>query len=134
MPIGDAISPKTITPENEDSLKQDGCVLGTRGYAAPEAFYGVIDQRSDIFSLGMTMHHLVTGINPNTPPYETKPIREINSQLSSKLEAIIMRCIRPNPDERFQSCEELMKALEGNPVTTQKKPGLFNKILGAKGK
>ena len=113
-------------------LKQDDCVLGTRGYAAPEAFCGVTDQRSDIFSLGMTMHHLVTGVNPNMPPYETKPIREINPQLSSRLEAIIMRCIRPNPDERFQSCDELMLALEGNPVSPQKKPSLFNKLFGKK--
>lgn len=115
-----------------DPSKQDDTIIGTCGYAAPEQFVGKSDCRTDIFALGMTMHYLLTGADPNAPPYETKPIREINPQLSSRLEAIIMRCIRPNPDERFQSCDELMMALEGNPVSPQKKPSLFNKLFGKK--
>ena len=115
-----------------DPSKQDDTIIGTRGYAAPEQYVGKSDCRTDIFALGMTMHYLLTGVDPNTPPYETKPIREINPQLSDRLEAIITRCINPNPDERFQSCDELMVALDGGPISTQKKPGFFNKLFGKK--
>lgn len=115
-----------------DPSKQDDTIIGTRGYAAPEQYVGKSDCRTDIFALGMTMHYLLTGVDPNTPPYETKPIREINPQLSARLEAIITRCINPNPEERFQSCDELMVALEGGPISTQKKPGFFNKLFGKK--
>lgn len=115
-----------------DPSKQDDTIIGTRGFAAPEQYLGKSDCRSDIFALGMTMHYLLTGVDPNTPPYETKPIREIKPQLSARLEAIITRCINPNPDERFQSCDELMVALEGGSISTQKKPGFFNKLFGKK--
>lgn len=115
-----------------DPSKQDDTIIGTRGYAAPEQFVGKSDCRTDIFALGMTMHQLLTGVDPNKPPYETKPIREINPQLSARLEAIVARCIEPNADARFQTCDELMVALEGGPITTQKKPGLFNKLFGKK--
>ncbi len=58
------------------------------------------------------MYHLVTGMNPSEPPYEIKPIREINSSLSSGLEKIILRCTQRNPEDRYQSCAELTYALE----------------------
>ena len=61
---------------------------------------------------GCTLYHLVTGYNPSEPPYEIKPIREINPALSSGLERIIIKCTQRNPDDRYQSCAELMYALE----------------------
>lgn len=92
----------------------DTICLGTIGYAAPEQFggQGQTDARTDIYCLGATMYHLVTGKNPSEPPYEIKPIREVNPALSSGLEQIILKCTRKNPDERYQSCAELMYALE----------------------
>lgn len=92
----------------------DTTCLGTVGYAAPEQFGGMgqTDARTDIYCLGATLYHLVTGCNPSEPPYDIKPIREINPGLSSGLERIIMKCTQRNPADRYQSAAELMYALE----------------------
>lgn len=92
----------------------DTTCLGTIGYAAPEQFGGMgqTDARTDIYCLGATLYHLVTGCNPSEPPYEIKPIRTINPSLSSGLERIIQKCTQRNPDDRYQSAAELMYALE----------------------
>ncbi len=97
----------------EKNLADTTC-LGTVGYAAPEQFGGMgqTDARTDIYCLGATLYHLVTGKNPSEPPYEMRPIREINPNLSSGLERIILRCTQKNPDDRYQSAAELMYALE----------------------
>lgn len=92
----------------------DTTCLGTQGYAAPEQFggQGQTDGRTDIYCLGATMYHLVTGHNPAEPPYEMYPIRQWNPALSSGLEEIILKCTQRNPDDRYQNCNELMYALE----------------------
>lgn len=92
----------------------DTTCLGTIGYAAPEQFggQGQTDARTDIYNLGATLYHLVTGHNPSEPPYEMKPIRQINPNLSSGLEKIILKCVQANPDDRYQSAQELMFDLE----------------------
>ena len=97
----------------EKNLADTTC-LGTVGYAAPEQFGGMgqTDARTDIYCLGATLYHLVTGCNPCEPPYEILPIRSINPQLSSGLERIIIKCTQRNPEDRYQSCSELMYALE----------------------
>lgn len=97
----------------------DTTALGTRGYAAPEQFgdsggrgkYNT-DARTDIYSLGATLYHLVTGKSPSEAPYEIRPIREWNPNLSQGLEVIIRKCTESNPEKRFQSCTELIYALE----------------------
>lgn len=97
----------------------DTTALGTRGYAAPEQFgdaqgRGIYntDARTDIYNLGATLYHIVTGMNPCEPPYEIKPIREWNPSLSSGLEKIIVKCTQANPNDRYQTCAELMYDLE----------------------
>ena len=97
----------------EKNLADTTC-LGTVGYAAPEQFGGMgqTDARTDIYCLGATLYHLVTGMNPCEPPYEIKPIREINPSLSSGLERIILKCTQRDPNDRYQSAAELMYALE----------------------
>ena len=92
----------------------DTTCLGTQGYAAPEQFggQGQTDGRTDIYCLGATLYHLVTGHNPCLPPYEMYPIRQWNPNLSSGLEEIIWKCTQKNPNDRYQSCAELMYALE----------------------
>lgn len=96
-----------------NSIEDTNC-LGTRGYAAPEQYggRGQTDARTDIYCLGATMYHLVTGHNPGEPPYQMYPIRKWNPDLSSGLEEIILKCTRENPDERYQSCAEMMYDLE----------------------
>ena len=97
----------------EKNLADTTC-LGTVGYAAPEQFGGMgqTDARTDIYCLGATLYHLVTGMNPCEPPYEIKPIRDINPALSSGLERIILKCTQRDPNDRYQSAAELMYALE----------------------
>ena len=106
---------KEYTIENN----ADTTALGTRGYAAPEQFgdaqgRGIYktDARTDIYNLGATMYHMVTGKNPCEPPYEMKPIRQWNPALSTGLEKIILKCTQPDPNDRYQSCSELLYALD----------------------
>lgn len=103
-----------IAREYKEHNLKDTVNLGTRGYAAPEQFGGLgqTDARTDIYCLGATLYHLVTGQSPGEPPYEIKPIRQWNPTLSSGLEAIINKCTQANPDDRYQTCDELMYALE----------------------
>ena len=93
---------------------EDTTCLGTRGYAAPEQFggQGQTDPRTDIYCLGATLYHLVTGHNPSEPPYEIVPIRQWDESLSQGLENIIIKCTQNNPEDRYQSCTELLYALE----------------------
>lgn len=93
---------------------EDTICLGTRGYAAPEQYGGCgqTDVRTDIYCLGATMYHLLTGHNPAEPPYEMYPVREWNPALSAGLEAIVLKCTQKNPEDRYQSCSELRYALE----------------------
>lgn len=95
-------------------MGDDTVCLGTRGYAAPEQYGGMgeTDARTDIYCLGATLYHLITGRNPGLPPYEMNPIRKVNPELSDGMEKIILRCTRPNPEERYQACEELKFDLE----------------------
>ena len=103
----------TAREYKEKNLADTTC-LGTVGYAAPEQFGGMgqTDARTDIYCLGATLYHLVTGKNPCEPPYEILPIRQINPALSSGLERIIHKCTQRDPNDRYQSAAELMYALE----------------------
>ncbi len=103
----------TAREYKEKNIADTTC-LGTVGYAAPEQFGGMgqTDARTDIYCLGATLYHLVTGMNPCEPPYEIKPIRQINPSLSNGLEKIILKCTQRDPNDRYQSCAELMYALE----------------------
>ncbi len=102
-----------IAREYKEQNLADTVSLGTKGYAAPEQFggKGQTDPRTDVYCLGVTLYHLVTGQNPCEPPYELYPIRDWNPQLSGGLERIIQKCTLLNPDDRYQSCAELLYAL-----------------------
>ncbi len=102
-----------IAREYKEQSLGDTVSMGTRGYAAPEQFggQGQTDARTDVYGLGVTLYHLLTGHNPCEPPYEIYPIRHWNPQLSAGLEAIIQKCTRINPQDRYQSCAELLYAL-----------------------
>lgn len=113
----------------KQNRNSDTCCLGTKGYAAPEQFGGSqTDARTDIFGLGMTMFRLVTGINPIEPPYEIEPICLVNPNLPKGLEYIILKCTQPNPDARYQNCDELMADLN-NYMNLLKPKGLFGKLF-----
>ncbi len=120
----------TARKYNYDSVSDTTC-LGTIGYAAPEQFAGdtlrQTDARTDIYNLGATMYHLLTGVNPSEPPYELYPIRRWDESLSNGLEKIILRATRKDPDKRFNDCKEMSYALQhfrdldDSYIATQKK-------------
>lgn len=102
-----------IAREYKTQSVSDTVSLGTKGYAAPEQFggKGQTDARTDIYCLGVTLYHLITGKNPCEPPYELYPIRYWNPDLSAGLESIILKCTQLNPEDRYASCAELLYAL-----------------------
>ena len=103
-----------IAREYKEQNLADTVSLGTKGYAAPEQFggKGQTDARTDVYCLGVTLYHLLTGKNPCEPPYEIYPIRYWNPKLSGGLESIILKCTQLNPEDRYQSCAEVLYALE----------------------
>ena len=91
--------------------------VGTMGYAPPELFSGNVEPRSDIYSLGSTMFHLLTGADPQSNPLlifdfnkNPKP-RQINSQLSDQMEQILMRAVEYNSSQRFSNALEMKEEL-----------------------
>ncbi len=91
--------------------------VGTMGYAPPELFSGHAEPRSDIYSLGATMFHLLTGADPQNNPllifdFSKNPRpRQINPTLSDQIEQIIMRAVEYKPECRFSSAREMHDAL-----------------------
>ena len=107
-----------IAREYKEQKLADTTVLGTKGYAPPEQYSGQTDARSDIFALGMTMHHLLTGVDPrNGEAYA--PVRQWNPELSEGIEIIIDRCVEPAPENRYQSCADLLYDLEHPELITK---------------
>ena len=107
-----------IAREYKEQNLADTTVLGTKGYAPPEQYSGQTDPRSDIFALGMTMHHLLTGIDPrNGDPYA--PVRQWNPELSEGIEIIIDRCVQPAAENRYQNCADLIYDLEHPELITR---------------
>lgn len=104
-----------ISREFKARSGNDTVYIGTKGYAAPEQYgAGQTSVASDIYSLGVTLYQLLTGNSPNEPPYEIKPVRFFDKSFSRKIENILCKCTRLNPEERYQSVEELQRDLEGN--------------------
>ncbi|MCA9009524.1 MAG: protein kinase [Planctomycetaceae bacterium] len=103
------------------ALTQTGEVLGTLRYMSPEQPLGqrvLVDQRTDIYSLGITLYELLTltkAYNGDSPKEiirqvcfdEPIRIRRINPRIPEDLETIILKAIAKNPDDRYQTAEEL---------------------------
>ncbi|MGI8468901.1 MAG: protein kinase domain-containing protein [Pyrinomonadaceae bacterium] len=91
--------------------------VGTMGYAPPELFSGNVEPRSDIYSLGSTMFHLLTGADPQSNPllifdFQKNPRpRQINPQLTDQMEQILMKSVEYSASKRFNSAAELRDAL-----------------------
>lgn len=98
--------------EYKSESDSDTLYIGTRGYAAPEQYgFGQTSMATDIYSLGVTMHQLLTGKDPTSPPFEIKPVRYYDKSLSPSIEHVIAKCTRTDPKERYASSEELMADL-----------------------
>lgn len=100
-----------------------GQILGTPAFMPPEQFTGApIDGRADLFSLGVVLYWLATGEQPfpgegitavSYKVVHTDPVppRKLNPSIPAKFEAVIMKCLAKSPDDRYQTGEELARAL-----------------------
>jgi hypothetical protein len=110
-------------------LSGDGTVLGTPAYMSPEQIRGAtVDARSDLFSLGVVIYELVTGVRPFAGSdaastiariLESEPDRlrdrttaAMPSAALGQLERVVMTCLRKRPSDRFPSARHLIAALE----------------------
>ena len=102
-------------------LTTTGVILGTPGYMSPEQAYGdPVDGRSDIYSLGCVLYEALTGAPPNrgadggTTRYfgPAAPLRPQRKDVPEHVEAAILRATLPMPNERFQTADELARALD----------------------
>jgi serine/threonine protein kinase len=86
--------------------------IGTKGYAAPEQFSGGgISPATDIYSLGITIIQLITGLDPIIDNFAFHPYK-LSQYLSTGLYEILIKCINPEPQMRYTNAEELMNALK----------------------
>lgn len=107
-----------IAREYKEQNLADTTVLGTKGFAPPEQYSGQTDARSDIYALGMTMHNLLTGVDPrNSEAYV--PVRQWNPELSEGIELIIDKCVQPAAENRYQTCADLLYDLEHPTLITK---------------
>ena len=89
-----------------------GTVIGTPGYAPPEQYQGMATPQSDVYALGVTMHRLLTGYDPEQgTPFTFPSVRALNPSVSPGLAAIISRATALNPAERYASAQEMHAAL-----------------------
>jgi serine/threonine-protein kinase len=110
---------------DDDSITREGMFIGTPRYVAPEQFSGdsKADARSDIWSLGIVLYAMLTGSEPFTSESMPHLIMSIFHEPFAPIEdapvevnAFIDRCLRKNPEDRFQTIEELFDQLKAIPI------------------
>lgn len=92
-----------------------GTMIGTEGYSPPEQYRGRAEPAGDIYALGATLHHLLTRQDPRLEPpftFNERPITKANPHISPDFEAIIMRCLAYDPDDRYPNAKALKEAVE----------------------
>lgn len=100
------------------STQKNVTAIGTMGYAPPELFAGKVEPRSDIYSLGATLFHLLTGRDPQDNPllmfdFSRNPRpRQINPKITEGMDAILVKAVDHKPANRFSSAGEMRQALE----------------------
>jgi serine/threonine protein kinase len=89
-----------------------GTQIGSVGYAPPEQYLGKMEARSDLYSLAATMHHLLTGRDPQLePPFSFPTVRSLAPRTSIATEAAIMKALDKDIALRPASAREMMDAL-----------------------
>lgn len=98
--------------------------IGSVHYISPEQASGdITDEKSDIYSVGVMMYEMLTGVKPfdgDNPvsvalmhmQNEAKPLREVNDSVPEGLEEIVMRAMQKEPSKRYQSASEMIKDIE----------------------
>src|SRR5262249_3081641 len=119
--------PEAVSQEATCDVTQSA-VIGTVPYMSPEQELGRrLDQRSDLFSLGVVLYEIATGRLPFSGQtlFETidqithadpEPVRSINPQISRSLERVILCCLEKRPEARIQTAAELVRRLRAADV------------------
>jgi outer membrane protein assembly factor BamB/tRNA A-37 threonylcarbamoyl transferase component Bud32 len=106
---------------------QKGTMIGTEGYSPPEQYRGEATPVADIYSLGATMHQLLTNKDPRLEApfsFSERQIRSINPNVSLELETVINSTLQYDPSDRFQTTEDLRQSL----LSVAKKTGALSRI------
>lgn len=99
--------------------KKDTIALGTKGYAAPEQFgSGQTDERSDIYSLGATLFHLLTAEDPESHVMKIPPVRQYNAAVSLPMNELVFRATRPTIQDRFPTMQQMGNSLPSQAQST----------------
>jgi tetratricopeptide (TPR) repeat protein len=113
--------------------QHDTVALGSPGYAAPEQ-YGKAQStpRSDIYSLGALLHHLLTGIDPSDQPFFFQDASDVNPAVDPALDTLLKQMLSMDSDRRPASAQDVLNALKGRagnqarstsrPLTSTKDP------------
>jgi len=89
-----------------------GTQIGSVGYAPPEQYLGKLEPRSDLYSLGATMHHLLTGRDPQLePPFSFPPVRELAAEVSPQVDQLVMWALERDADNRPASAAMMLERL-----------------------
>jgi predicted Ser/Thr protein kinase len=89
-----------------------GTQIGSVGYAPPEQYMGKVEPRSDLYSLAATMHHLLSGRDPQLePPFSFPPLRDLSPEVSIKTAEVVMRALDKDVEKRPPSARDMMHAL-----------------------
>jgi len=129
-------------------LTAEGTTLGTVAYMSPEQSEGKeLDQRTDIWSLGVVLYEMITGKSPFRGDYDQattysilnenpEPLTAIRTGVPMELERIVQKAMQKNPDERYQHVDDLLvdlQALRKDPDSTSR-PDTSAGILVKSGK
>ena len=119
------------TQDFSKKLTSTGEFVGTPGYLSPEVCLGnPVDQRSDIFSLGIVLFECLAGRVPFTDASplglmlevvkaEIPDVCTLNSEVDPELSRILRRMIAKDPADRYQSCHELVADLQQHPLVAK---------------
>ena len=121
----------------ENEVNRAGAILGTPGYISPEQLRGAgADFRADLFSFGVMLYELASGVHPFTSSnpastiarvLEADPpdVAELSSSCPPALDELIHRCLQKEPRLRYGSTHELVAALEQlRRDTAEEQPGM----------
>jgi serine/threonine protein kinase len=90
----------------------DTVLFGSPGYAPPEQYgQGQTTPRSDIYALGATLHHLMTGRDPSSEPFKWPSLYSLNPAVPLVLDRLVMKCLEMKPVNRIESAEALRTGL-----------------------
>jgi serine/threonine protein kinase len=109
-----------------------GTQIGSVGYAPPEQYMGKVEPRSDLYSLAATMHHLLSGRDPQLePPFSFPPLRGIAPEVSIKTAEVVMRALEQDMTKRPASAKEMLRALPVPPPKVSGKLGASGGFAGS---